>query len=66
MFLFNLNVTHENRAFGHEKCTFEERCDSDMFSKHDQYNYVLQKAILKMQRMHPRTETRVCKFSGPD
>ena len=28
--------------------------------------YVLNKDILWKQRMHQRTETRVCKFSGPD
>ena len=28
--------------------------------------YVLKKVILWKQRMHRRTETRVCKFSGPD
>ena len=28
--------------------------------------YVLKKVILWKQRMHQRTETRVCKFSGPD
>ena len=27
---------------------------------------VLKKVILWKQRMHRRTETRVCKFSGPD
>ena len=28
--------------------------------------YVLKKIILWKQRMHHRTETWVCKFSGPD
>ena len=28
--------------------------------------YVLKNVILWKQRMHQRTETRVCKFSGPD
>ena len=28
--------------------------------------YVLKKVIIGKQRMHRRTETRVCKFSGPD
>ena len=31
-----------------------------------QGKYVLIKVILWKQRMHQRTETRVCKFSGPD
>ena len=30
------------------------------------FKYVIKKVILWKQRMHQRTETRVCKFSGPD